>query len=101
MIKIGSYTLPSNILLAPMAGVTDLPFRLICREHGAKFAFFEMIDCNSIIHGKNKENDITKTVAHDKPIAAQLVGSEPELMLEAAKYLVDTLDLKFLDINSA
>lgn len=100
-INIGSYKLPSNIILAPMAGVTDLPFRLICREYGAKFAFFEMIDCNSIIYGKKKENDIIKTVSKDKPIAAQLVGPDPKLMLEAAKKLVDILNIKFLDINAA
>ncbi len=101
MVKIGSYLLPSNVILAPMAGVTDLPFRLICREHGAKFAFFEMIDCNSIIYGKKKENDIIKTISKDSPIAAQLVGPEPEMMLKAAEYLVNTLDIKFLDINAA
>jgi tRNA-dihydrouridine synthase B len=101
MIKIGSYTLHSNILLAPMAGVTDLPFRLICREHGAKFAFFEMLDCNSIIHGNKKGNDIIKTVPDDSPVAAQLVGADPELMLQAAQYLIKTLDIKLLDVNAA
>lgn len=101
MLKIGGYKLDSNVLLAPMAGVTDLPFRLICREHGAKFAFFEMIDCNAIIHGNKTENDIIKTTSKDKPIAAQLVGAEPELMLTAAKELIKTLDIKFLDINAA
>ena len=101
MIKIGGYKLETNVLLAPMAGVTDLPFRLICREHGAKFAFFEMIDCNAIIHWNKKENDIIKTTSKDKPIAAQLVGAEPELMLQAAKELMKLLDIKFLDINAA
>jgi tRNA-dihydrouridine synthase B len=102
MIKIGSYTLPSNVLLAPMAGVTDLPFRLISRKHGAKFAFFEMIDMNSVIHGTHlKNNDIIKTTAKDKPIAVQLVGSDPEMMLKAAQELIEKLDVKFLDINAA
>lgn len=91
----------SNIILAPMAGVTDLPFRLICRDHGAKFAFFEMIDCNSILYGKKKENDIIRTTSKDKPIAAQLVGPDPDLMLKAAKELVKRLAIKFLDINAA
>jgi nifR3 family TIM-barrel protein len=101
MIAIGSYKIETNVFMSPMAGVTDLPFRLICREHGAKFAFFEMIDCNSIIYGKNKANDIIKTVPFDKPIAAQLVGPDPAMMLEAAKHLIKTLDIKFLDINAA
>jgi tRNA-dihydrouridine synthase B len=101
MLNIGNYKLPSNILLAPMAGVTDLPFRLICRKYGAKFAFLEMIDCNSIIYKKKKENDIIMTTSKDRPIAAQLVGPDPEMMLTAAKKLIDLLDIKFLDINAA
>jgi nifR3 family TIM-barrel protein len=101
MVTIGSYKIDANVFMSPMAGVTDLPFRLICREHGAKLAFFEMIDCNSIIHGNKKGNDIIKTVPDDRPIAAQLVGPDPDLMLEAAKHLVKTLDIKLLDVNAA
>ncbi len=101
MVTIGSYKIDANVFMSPMAGVTDLPFRLICREHGAKFAFFEMIDCNSIIYGNKKGTDIIKTIPDDRPIAAQLVGSDPELMLEAAKHLVKTLDVKLLDVNAA
>lgn len=101
MIKIGSYVLPSNVLLAPMSGITDLPYRLICREHGAKLAFFEMIDCNSMIFGKKYENKILRTVPNDTPIAAQLVGTDPENMLKAAEKLAEMRDIKFLDINAA
>ena len=101
MTTIGSYKIDANVFMSPMAGVTDLPFRLICREHGAKFAFFEMIDCNSIIYGKNKDNDLIKTVPSDRPIAAQLVGPDPGMMLEAAKHLIRTLDINFLDVNAA
>ena len=101
-LSIGPYKLPSNVILAPMAGVTDLPFRLISREHGAKFAFFEMIDMNSVIHGTHlRHNDIIKTTEEDKPIAVQLVGADPEMMLRAAQELIERLDVKFLDINAA
>jgi len=100
-IKIGSYTLPSNVILAPMAGITDLPFRMICRDHGAKFAFFEMIDCNSIIYGKKSEDKIIKTIPNDRPIAAQLIGPDPDTMLQAAEKLIEMVDIKFLDINAA
>jgi tRNA-dihydrouridine synthase B len=101
MLTIGNYKTDANIFMSPMAGVTDLPFRLICREHGAKFAFLEMIDCNSIIHGNKKGNDIIRTVPQDRPIGAQLVGPDPDLMLEAAKRLIGTLDIKLLDVNAA
>lgn len=98
--KIGSYKLPSNVILAPMAGITDLPFRLISRDHGAKFCFFEMIDTNSIIYSRKVPDNI-KTLKRDTPIAAQLVGPDPEMNLKAAKILVKKLNIKFLDINAA
>ena len=101
MTTIGNYKIDTNVFLSPMAGVTDLPFRMICRDHGAKFAFFEMIDCNSIIYGKKSENKIIKTILNDKPIAAQLIGPDPATMLQAAEKLIETLDIKFLDINAA
>ena len=102
MLKIGSSEIPSNILLAPMAGCTDLPFRLITREHGAKFCFFEMIDCNSITYGpKRKFHSILKTLKEDKPIAAQLLGRDPSKMLAGAKEILAVTKPAFLDINAA
>jgi nifR3 family TIM-barrel protein len=102
MIKIGSAELPSNILLAPMAGCTDLPFRLITREHGAKFCFFEMIDCNSITYGaKRRVRSILKTTAGDEPIAAQLLGRDPSRMLAGAEEILRIVKPLFLDINAA
>ncbi|MBI5399631.1 tRNA dihydrouridine synthase DusB [Candidatus Saganbacteria bacterium] len=97
---IGSSEISTNIFLAPLAGVADLSFRLIAREAGAKFAFFEMIDCNSMIHA-GKDKDILQLHSEDLPIAAQLLGADPDDMLAAAKILLQKVSPTFLDINSA
>lgn len=99
--KIGSYELPTNLLLAPMSGVSDLPFRLIARRHGAKFCFFEMIDCNGLVHNAKRNLDILATTEEDQPIAAQLVGADPDDMLKAAKVILANVKVPFLDINAA
>ncbi|HVN67914.1 MAG TPA: tRNA-dihydrouridine synthase family protein, partial [Candidatus Sulfotelmatobacter sp.] len=100
-VKIGGYKLPSNILLAPLSGCSDLAFRLICREQGAKFCFFEMVDANSLVHSSRGDDTILKTTPKDRPIAAQLVGGNAEAMLKAAKILLQKVKVPFLDINAA
>ncbi|MFH1386245.1 MAG: tRNA-dihydrouridine synthase [bacterium] len=99
--KIGSYELPTDLMLAPMSGVSDLPFRLIARRHGAKFCFFEMIDCNGLIHNAKRNLDILATTEEDQPTAAQLVGADPDDMLKAAKVILSNVKIPFLDINAA
>jgi len=101
MIKIGSATINTNIFLAPLSGCSDLAFRLIAREHGAKFCFFEMVDANALIRNHEKTIGILKTTDKDAPIAGQLLGADPSLMLDAAQKLVSLVDISFLDINSA
>ena len=101
MIKIGNASIDTNILLAPLAGCSDLPFRLISREHGAKFCFYEMIDSNSLIHDRHETYGNLKTDKKDSPIAVQLLGSDPEGMLEAAERLLGLVSASFLDINCA
>jgi len=102
MLKIGSYTLPSNILLAPMAGCTDLAFRLIAREHGAAFSFFEMVDSNCVAYGPRKKvRALLKTAAEDSPIAAQILGRDPGRMLDSAKEVIAIANPSFVDINAA
>lgn len=90
-----------KIYLAPMSGVTDLPLRLISRRFGAELCFLEMVHSNSILHGNPKGRRVLKTVKKDNPLAGQLLGADPALMLEAAQKLIDLIDIKFLDINSA
>ncbi|MDD5679835.1 MAG: tRNA dihydrouridine synthase DusB [Candidatus Omnitrophica bacterium] len=102
MIKIGSAKIDTNIFLAPLSGCSDLAFRLIAREHGAKFCFFEMVDANALTRNHRQTiGGILKTVKKDVPIAGQLLGADPALMLDAAHKFVATADISFLDINSA
>jgi nifR3 family TIM-barrel protein len=101
MIKIGSQTIDTNIFLAPMSGCTDLPFRLIAREHGARFAFLEMLDANSFQYDSRRTYSMMRTCPGDSPLAAQIVGNEPESMIAAAEKVLASIDAKFLDVNAA
>jgi len=99
--KIGSCDIRAKVLLAPMSGCTDLPFRLIAREHGAKFCFFEMIDAHSVTHHRKKTLAMLKTLESDQPIALQLLGNDPQIMLSAARAILPLTKAAFLDINAA
>lgn len=97
-LKIGNVTLPNNLILAPMAGVTDLPFRVLCAEQGAGMVCMEMISAKALsYHNKN-----TEELLHISPkeglVSLQLFGSEPELMGEMAKQ-IEELPFAVLDIN--
>ncbi len=100
MTAIGNRTLSTNVFLAPMSGCTDLAFRLIAREHGAAFAFFEMIDSHSVFYHRTKTYSLLKTLADDAPIALQLLGADPDIMLKAAQDILSMIDVSFLDINA-
>jgi nifR3 family TIM-barrel protein len=102
MIRIGSSVINTRAPVAPMAGCTDLPLRLISRENGARFAFFEMVDSNSIIYGNSRKTiSILKSVEADHPIAAQLLGEDPHGMLKSAKRILELSRPIFIDINAA
>lgn len=101
MIKIGSARIDTNIFLAPLSGCSDLAFRLMARDEGAKFCFFEMIDANALIRNYEKTLCMLKTTKKDSPIAGQLLGADPAVTLDAAQKLVSIRDISFLDINSA
>lgn len=90
-----------KIYLAPMSGVTDLAFRLISRRLGAAHCFFEMIDSKALLYDHPKNRNLRKTIKKDFPIAAQLLGADPSVMLDAAEKLTALVDISFLDINSA
>ena len=90
-----------KIYLAPMSGVTDLAFRLISRKAGAAHCFFEMLDANALVHNYPASRRLLKTAAKDSPIAAQLVGSDPHMMFDAAEKIVSLAAVTFMDINSA
>ncbi|MBS5079321.1 MAG: tRNA dihydrouridine synthase DusB [Clostridiales bacterium] len=97
-IKIGSVELANPFVLAPMAGVTDLPFRLLCKEQGAGLLSMEMVSAKAIsFHNKNTEKlmEIENT---EHPIALQLFGSDPDIISEMAKE-IEEKDFDILDIN--
>ena len=91
----------NRIILGPMAGVTDLPFRVLCREQGADMVITEMISAKGLYYGSRKTDLLLKTVPEEKPVGVQLFGSEPEIIAgEAAKLLrVEGRDFDFVDIN--
>ncbi|MBI2119975.1 MAG: tRNA-dihydrouridine synthase [Elusimicrobia bacterium] len=101
MIQIGNKKINTNIFLAPLSASSDLAFRLIAREQGAKFCFFEMIDSNSLVHVSPRSERILQTCPEDQPIAAQLLGADPEIMLKAAEIILSRAPITFLDINAA
>jgi len=101
MLKIGSYTLNTNIFLAPLSGCSDIPFRLISREHGARFCFYEMVDANSIVRDRPGTYRLLKKHEDDSPIAAQLLGQDPAIMFDAAQKIIEITGTPFLDINCA
>ncbi len=101
MIKIKDKIIKTNVFLAPMSGCTDFSFRLIARQMGAKFCFFEMIDSKGLLFNLPKSLSLLKTNRKDSPIAAQLLGTDSGIMLEAAWKIVNLVDITFLDINCA
>lgn len=97
-LKIGNVTLPNNIILAPMAGVTDLPFRVLCTEQGAGMVCMEMISAKALsYHNKNTE-ELLHISEKEGLVSLQLFGSEPELMGEMAKQ-IEERPFAVLDIN--
>jgi tRNA-dihydrouridine synthase B len=96
--KIGTVTIENPFVLAPLAGYTDLPFRLLCKEYGAGLVYSEMISCHGLSYRQQKTIDMLQTVPEEHPFAVQLFGSEPDVMGDAAAFLSD-LPIDFIDIN--
>ncbi len=88
----------NKVFLAPMAGVTDLAFRTLCREYGADLVVSEMVSSRGLHYKDKKTNELLKTNDIEAPLIVQLFGNEPDIMAEAAKILEDT-GVKYLDIN--
>lgn len=90
--------LKGAVCLGPMAGVTDLPFRLLCKEQGADLVYTEMISAKGIIYNNKNTKELLTTDENEHPLAVQLFGCEPGIMAEAAKK-IDSLSFEILDIN--
>ena len=97
-LKIGSVELPNPVILAPMAGVSDLPFRLLCREQGAGLECMEMVSAKAIAYHNRNTERLMEINDREHPVSLQLFGSEPDLMAEIAAQIEDK-PFDILDIN--
>ena len=97
-LKIGNVELENNILLAPMAGITDLPFRLICKKYSNPgLVYTEMLSSKALYYNDEKTKLLMNTDGEKRPISFQIFGSEPEVMGNAAKIISKDADI--IDIN--
>ena len=96
--KIGSVTLENNIILAPMAGVTDLPFRLLCKEQGCGLVYSEMVSAKAVFYGNKNTIPLLLSDEAEHPVALQLFGSDPELMADMAARL-EEYPFDIFDVN--
>ena len=96
--NIGNVKLDNPYILAPMAGVTDLPFRLLCKEQGAGLLCMEMISAKALIYGNRNTKQLLEIHPEEYPVSLQLFGSDPEIMSEAARRIEDR-PFQILDIN--
>jgi len=96
--QIGPYQLKNNLIVAPMAGVTDRPFRMLCKRMGAGMAVSEMVSSNSLLYGSEKTKRRANHEGEADPISVQIVGADPDMLAQAAKYNVDH-GAQIIDIN--
>ena len=96
-IKIGDLELKNNVLLGPMAGITDKPFRMICEEYNPGLVCTEMISAKGLFYNDEKTKLLLDIKGEKRPIAVQIFGSDPEAMAYAAKYVSKYADI--IDIN--
>ena len=96
-LKIGNVTLDNNLILAPMAGVTNQPFRMICKKFGPGMVCTEMASSKAIFYNDNKTKRLLNTEGEKRPISMQIFGSDEETMAYAAKYISKLADI--IDIN--
>ena len=96
--RIGSRVLRNNLFVAPMAGVTDRPFRQLCKKFGAGLAVSEMVASNSLLWGSEKTRRRANHDGEVEPIAVQIAGADPQMLAEAARYNVDE-GAQIIDIN--
>lgn len=95
---IGNVHIAGPLVLGPMAGVTDLPFRLLCKEQGADLIYTEMVSAKGIYYNNKNTAILLETREEERPVALQLFGEDPQIMAEMAKRLEDR-PFDFLDIN--
>ena len=99
MIRIGTVTIPNPLALAPMAGVTDLAFRALCRSQGAGLTYTEMVSAKALCYQDKKTRQLLELAADEHPAAVQIFGSEPESMARGAVLALQYSGADILDIN--
>ena len=97
-LKIGNVTLENNLVLAPMAGVTDLPFRILCKKQGAGLVCTEMVSAKAISYKNKNTEKLMETSAAESPVSLQLFGSEPDILSEIVS-LLEPRSFDIIDFN--
>ena len=97
-LQIGNVTLENNLILAPMAGVSDLPFRLLCREQGAGLVCMEMVSAKAILYKNRNTEELLTSDSKEHPVSLQLFGSDPDIISEIAKQ-IEERPFDILDLN--
>ncbi|MDF2474126.1 MAG: dus1 [Anaerocolumna sp.] len=95
---IGNVKIEGNLILGPMAGVTDLPFRLLCKEQGADLIYTEMVSAKGIQYNNKNTEALLEVAEEERPVSLQLFGSDPYIMSETAKRIEDR-NFDILDVN--
>lgn len=96
--KIGNVTLENNVFLAPMAGVTDLPFRLLCKEMGCGLVYSEMVSAKGILYNNKNTTELLQVEAAERPTAIQLFGSDPKILGKMGKK-IEPYPFDIIDVN--
>lgn len=96
--KIGNVEIENNLVLAPMAGVTDLPFRLLCKEQGCGMLYTEMVSAKAILYNNKNTEELMQVTEGENPISLQLFGSDPQIMADIAKR-VEERPFDIIDVN--
>ena len=97
-LQIGNVILDNNVILAPMAGVSDLPFRLLCRQMGAGLVCMEMVSAKAILYNNKNTDSLMEIHPEELPVSLQLFGSDPDIISEQAKR-IEERPFAILDIN--
>lgn len=96
--KIGNLELENNVFLAPMAGVTDLPFRLLCKEMGCGLVYSEMVSAKGILYDNKNTTELLEIASEERPVAVQLFGSDPQILGDMAKK-IESYPIDIIDVN--
>jgi len=99
VMEIGKIKINTPVILAPMAGVTDYPFRILCKEMGAGIVYSEFVSADGIIRENSKTLSLIRFEETERPIGIQIFGSDPSVMNKAAKFVYDSFKPDIIDIN--